>query len=150
MWRSGLISCCMAVVHAQPNNMFNYTDYASKLVRDKMEWYEKHIPPKSYRPNSNSSGGSLAGTDVKLQIRFYTVDKVDVAHGHMSVKIWLRLEWTDLRLAWNPEDYGGITYTFYTASGLNDQENTNIWVPGASLQLTVPTAWQLHSSAHHC
>ena len=52
---------------------------------------------------------SKAGTDVSVEIVFYKVEDVSVATGRLSLKCWLRMEWEDLRLTWDPEQFGGIT-----------------------------------------
>ena len=63
------------------------------------------VPPTSRRVTTDSK----AGTDVQVQLRVFKVDELDQSAGHLKIKVWLRLWWTDLRLAWDPEQFGGIT-----------------------------------------
>ena len=51
----------------------------------------------------------------------------------MQLKIWLRMTWTDTRLAWNEAEYGGITETFFHGEGIAGGETTEIWLPDISV-----------------
>ena len=86
-------------------------------------------------PISDRSAGpycnvTRAGTDVSMQIRFYKVVKVNQATGLMEVKVWFRLSWVDRRLAWDPADYGGVSYySIPTAS----PEYAKMWLPDITM-----------------
>ena len=118
-----------------PDKRKSKTAFSQQLHEDLFETYVKEVSPSSDRSESPYilSGGSLAGTDVSMSINFYKVEEVDVAHGHLSVMLWLRLRWTDERLSWDPADYGGITNTKFMAAGHNRPEETQIWVPDLEL-----------------
>ncbi len=47
------------------------------------------------------------------------------AHGHLSSHVWLDMEWTDHRLAWEPSEFGGIKSI--------RAESTDIWIPDIAL-----------------
>ena len=44
-----------------------------------------------------------------LQLRFFKVESVLAADGRMTLKVWMRTSWTDERLRWNPDEWGGVT-----------------------------------------
>ena len=135
------------------NMMYEYSSHASRLNWDLLlnGGYNKHIPPASNRslaavpvahdstdtqaarPTTMRSLGSMAGTDVKLQLRFYKIESVDTSTGHMHFKVWLRQKWRDDRLAWDPKAYGNVTHTYFLAVGHNKPEETEIWVPDLTI-----------------
>ncbi|CAJ1376545.1 unnamed protein product [Effrenium voratum] len=102
---------------------------ATRLRSALLSQYDSVVPPISDRL-VNYSG---AGTDVGMQIRFFKVDMVAAATGHMRLKVWVRLSWVDQRLSWDPADYGNITQVVFRAGGLTDAENSEIWVPDIEL-----------------
>lgn len=117
-----------------PNNIGpNYTLHASRLYDDLLENYNKAVPPMSSRLVNYSA----AGTDVMLNLRFWKVDAVDVAAGHLRVKVWWRSKWQDQRLAWDPADYGGITVFPVHAASFADPELSDIWLPDISVYNSV-------------
>ena len=92
-----------------PNAQYEYTDHATKLHKNLMDrGWNPLVPPRSIRTDGL---GSKAGTDVHVQLRIFKVDSLDQSAGHLTIKCWLRLWWTDKRLEWNPEDFGDITET---------------------------------------
>ena len=73
--------------------------------------YDLNAPPISNRakyadpngtPFSFAAQTSDAGTDVKLQLRVLKLDQIDIASGSMAVKVWIRMQWQDDRLKWDP------------------------------------------------
>lgn len=112
---------------ALPNWQQDYTDHASVLYEDLLANYVKSVPPKSVR--GAAGYGSQAGTDVSLQLRFFKLEQVEAALGKMRIKVWWRMKWSDLRLAWDPKDYGDITEVKFHASSYSDPETADIWLP---------------------
>ena len=55
------------------------------------------------------------------------MNAVAAAHGSMQLKVWLRLHWTDTRLSWDPQRYGGLTTTYFDANDMLSA--SEIWVP---------------------
>ena len=89
---------------------------------------DKQIPPTSNR-SATGSDFSGSGTDVFMQVRFFKVQTVEAALGTMQLKVWMRMQWVDTRLAWDPADYGNITTTFFQAMNYAGAEENEIWVP---------------------
>ena len=83
--------------------------------------------PVSDRSSGPYCNVTAAGTDVSVQIRFYKVEAVAQTAGHMSFKAWLRYSWKDERLAWDPSEYGGITYHYVRAVA------DNLWIPDLTI-----------------
>ena len=103
----------IAAVESQfsPNFNVTYSEWMTQLRHDKLSnpndkfGYDRSVPPVSSRLFNYSA----AGTDVRIQMRWYKLENVDIESGTLSAKIWFRMAWTDARLSWNPADYGGIT-----------------------------------------
>lgn len=116
-------------------NGINMSNWHKKLRDDLLQGYDLNSPPISNRAQySNETGlkyslgavGSDAGTDIMLQLRVLKLDSIDISEGHLSVKVWLRMQWQDQRLAWNKADYGGLGTVRFWA---RDSDDTEIWVP---------------------
>jgi len=118
------------------NRGFNYSTSATWLNEHLLSGYNNFIPPPSSLRNETESH-SLAGTDVRVNMRFYKVESVTTAEGRMAIQIWLRFRWRDERLAWDPAEFGGITRTFFMAVGLNKPEETEIWAPDVAVYNSV-------------
>jgi len=93
-------------------------NYWSKQVRTAvaLAGYDRESPP-----DGRSSTG-LAGTVVGLQLRVFKMIEVSVAKGTLKMMVWLRMQWKDERLAWDPAAYGGITSVTYNAQTPETQE----------------------------
>jgi len=101
----------------------------TKLREDKVgdgSGYDRSVPPTSLRLEPNVS---QAGTDVRVQLRFFKLTEVALDRGSLTAKVWWRMKWQDTRLAWNESAYGGITQAEYAAVSYSDQESTEIWLP---------------------
>ncbi|XP_040180369.1 neuronal acetylcholine receptor subunit beta-3 isoform X3 [Rana temporaria] len=71
------------------------------LLRNLFTGYQKWVRPvinpnKTIKVNFGLKISQLVDVDEKKQL--------------MTTNVWLRQEWVDLKLKWNPKDYGGITY----------------------------------------
>ena len=65
-----------------------------------------------------------------LQLRFFKVESVLAADGRMTLKVWMRTSWTDERLRWNPDEWGGVTQLHFLGASLPaGAEVTEIWLP---------------------
>ena len=84
------------------------------------ESYQKIVVPISNRPD---------GTLVEIGLRIFKVQHVDTSSGSLRLKVWLRLRWTDLRLAWDPADFGNVTQTHMRAAAITNDQDTDIWLP---------------------
>ena len=59
---------------------------------------------------------------------------MDVIKSSVDLLTWLRLVWVDERLAWNPEDYGGLDRVWvWIADGIGQGETSEIWTPDIEL-----------------
>ena len=105
------------------NAQESYSSSSARLRSEVLARHDRLSPPDD--PSRNNSYSS-AGTDVRMQIRFFKVDHVSTAEGTIGLKVWLRLSWRDTRLAWNPEDFGAITEVYYEEC---PGELCTIWVP---------------------
>ena len=119
---SSLLLCVLsepASLAEAPNAIYEYTEHATALHNKLLAEsdYNSLVPPTSNRMTL----GSKAGTDVQVQLRIFKVDSLDQSAGHLNIKCWLRLLWTDLRLKWDPSEFGGITETQF--------KETQLWQP---------------------
>ena len=104
-----------------PNMEYEFSAYATLLQAHLLgnTSYNPKVPPTSIRITTDSQ----AGTDVKVQLRIFKIESLDQSAGQLKLKVWLRFWWHDLRLSWDPADFGGITETQMKDSG------TDVWVP---------------------
>lgn len=73
---------------------------------------------KNIRPEGDSPMGALT---VKLSIRLSQILDVSEKHQIFASSMWLRHEWTDPRLRWDPSDVGGLNHTYLPSKDL--------WIP---------------------
>mgnify|MGYP002840958595 CR=1 FL=1 len=97
--------CGVEQVPCEADYGSNYTIYGTALRRVLLDGYDKVMPPSSVRTGEHNY--SKAGSVIYIQTRFFKVKEINAAEGQMRLKVWFRLTWTDERLAWNPDDYGG-------------------------------------------
>ena len=89
----------------------------SHLIRTNK--YDRHAYPWDYvwyndvNPTGEDNGGSVlkTGIPVELSINFHRVFSVNVIEPVLDLVVWMRIEWSDPRLTWVPEEYGGLTTT---------------------------------------
>ena len=129
-----VLACLAAAARADPsdpNLQRSYSSWSTAVKDTIMANYDKETPPESESRDPSASGDvySLAGTDVHLKVTIFKLDTVDVPQGTMRMKVWLRYKWTDMRLAWNSSEYGGITKVHYLAAGYSEAEISRIWLP---------------------
>ena len=51
------------------------------------------------------------------------------ARSYVVLKVWWRMQWSDLRLAWDPASYGNVTEIRFNAASFSMPEDTEIWLP---------------------
>ncbi|XP_018413409.1 PREDICTED: neuronal acetylcholine receptor subunit beta-3 isoform X1 [Nanorana parkeri] len=71
------------------------------LLRNLFTGYQKWVRPV-INPNKTIT--------VNFGLKISQLVDVDEKKQLMTTNVWLRQEWVDLKLRWNPKDYGGITY----------------------------------------
>ena len=121
-----LVGCLVdanAIVLA--NSRADYSEHATRLHHDLLANYNNAVAPRSVRVSNYSA----AGTDVYLQLRFFKVEAVSPSDGHLRVKVWLRMSWSDLRLSWDPAAYGDVREIKFRATDITNPETTDIWLP---------------------
>ena len=69
------------------------------------------------------------GTYVEMQLVVFKIESLTSAAGHLNIKVWFRLKWSDLRLAWDPNYFGGLRSIQVRAAHTTDAEGTDIWTP---------------------
>jgi hypothetical protein len=110
----------------------NYTDHASRLFDDLFgddSTYNLHVPP--FKDERDTWGDlTQAGTDVAVNLRVFKVVEVVPNEAHMALKVWVRMNWKDERLKWNPDDYGGTTFLSVPCG---NPELQVIWKPDLSI-----------------
>lgn len=87
------ILCCLVV-------LVTGNDDAKRLYYDLL----KRSYNKLIRPVSNSSDKLI----VKMGIRLSQLIDIDEKNQIMTTNVWLRQEWYDQGLVWNPVEYNGI------------------------------------------
>eukprot|EP00088_Acartia_fossae_P028940 TRINITY_DN29740_c0_g1_i1.p1 TRINITY_DN29740_c0_g1~~TRINITY_DN29740_c0_g1_i1.p1 ORF type:complete len:253 (+),score=82.85 TRINITY_DN29740_c0_g1_i1:42-800(+) len=85
-------------------------DHIASLKRDLFKNYDKEVIPMM----KEDEPVNLA---VSPTVIYMDMDDKGVINLHM----WVRLMWKDERLAWNPEEYGGV--------GQLNLPNSKIWMP---------------------
>ncbi len=70
---------------------------------------------------------------VRFQMKLYKVSNVMTENAQIDISAWLRMWWSDPRLAWNPADYGGTNYMNVPATEL-PRDYGLIWTPEVELQ----------------
>jgi len=85
--------------------------------------------------SSSSSFTKQEGLSVELDISFHKVFDIDVTRSVVDLVVWVRQEWHDPRLAWNPDDYGGLQRAwFWVGQGSGPGgETSEIWTPDLEL-----------------
>ena len=71
----------------------SFSHHATALREHLLSGYDKSVPP----PSDRTGNYSKAGVDVAMQLRFFKVESVMAADGRMTLKVWMRLSWTDRR-----------------------------------------------------
>ena len=120
-----LLLAAAAPATALPNAEDTYSYHSARLRAHLLnETYEKMAVPISSR-----SDGGTDGTLVRFALRIFKVQHVDTSTGSLRLKVWFRLRWTDLRLAWDPAEFGGVTQAHMRAAAITNDQDSDIWLP---------------------
>lgn len=95
--------------------------------------YDKTIAP------SSADGGPV---DVSLGIDVYHVFGLDLKRATMALQLWVRMSWSDSRLAWNPAEWAGVQSLTFVASPVAIEES-QIWVPEIELYQSQTSTYAL-------
>ena len=118
------------------NTMF----LSEKLKNDLLENYDRGSFPWEQvweQSSTKTLSGDLIvkGLDVEMGLNFHKIFEVDVTKSVVDFVVWVRMQWKDPRLVWNPTDYGNVTEAFFwigDGSG-SGGETSEIWSPDIQL-----------------
>ena len=83
--------------------------------------------------------GTERGALVSVQLALQQFQKLDTTNQEIQFFSWWRHSWTDPRLAWNPDHWGGITeLTFF-----GHDEHKQIWIPDTIVYEAVESVFQV-------
>ncbi|XP_059409928.1 neuronal acetylcholine receptor subunit non-alpha-3-like [Carassius carassius] len=93
----------MAVAYATieaPEEYVSLAEMEDTLLRNLFRGYQKWVRPVLHANDTIT---------VRFGLKISQLVDVDEKNQLMTTNVWLWQEWTDYKLRWNPEDYGGIT-----------------------------------------
>lgn len=95
------LACCLPASVAQGSpKLSSYAKTEDKLFKELFSGYQKWVRPVE----------ELNGTvRVKFGLAISQLVDVDEKNQLMTTNVWMKQEWQDMKLRWNPEDYLGIT-----------------------------------------
>ncbi|XP_023675511.1 neuronal acetylcholine receptor subunit alpha-5 [Paramormyrops kingsleyae] len=108
-----LLSCCryLCLCHATPK-LSSYAKMEDRLLKHLFGNYQKWVRPVEH----------LNGTvQVKFGLAISQLVDVDEKNQLMTTNVWMKQEWVDMKLRWNPDDFLGITSIRVPSD--------SIWVP---------------------
>lgn len=73
--------------------------HEDSLFKDLFQDYERWVRPVEYLNDK---------IKIKFGLAISQLVDVDEKNQLMTTNVWLKQEWTDVKLRWNPDDYGGI------------------------------------------
>nr|XP_022335301.1 acetylcholine receptor subunit alpha-like 1 [Crassostrea virginica] len=103
-------SVCVVLV-ATSHAVLGIKEPAEKKLHD-------HLLGDRYSNLIRPTGNSTVKLTVKLGLRLSQLLEIDEKNQIMTTSVWLRQEWVDLRLRWDPRSYGGILVTHIPSESL--------------------------------
>ncbi|KAG7461650.1 hypothetical protein MATL_G00193370 [Megalops atlanticus] len=85
---------------AGPGEFVSLAEMEDTLLRNLFQGYQKWVRPIQHANDTIT---------VRFGLKISQLVDVDEKNQLMTTNVWLWQEWTDYKLRWNPEDYGGIT-----------------------------------------
>ncbi|KAM4753047.1 neuronal acetylcholine receptor subunit beta-3 isoform 2-T2 [Cyanocitta cristata] len=95
-----LVLFALCVSHSDVNAFSSIAENEDALLKHLFEGYQKWVRPVE---NSNDTIKVLFGLKISQLV------DVDEKNQLMTTNVWLKQEWIDHKLSWNPDEYGGIT-----------------------------------------
>ncbi|XP_034042505.1 neuronal acetylcholine receptor subunit alpha-5 [Thalassophryne amazonica] len=93
--------CCCLVCHSlRIPNLSTYAKAEDKLFKYLFQDYQKWVRPVQYLNQTIC---------VKFGLAISQLVDVDEKNQLMTTNVWMKQEWVDMKLRWNPADYKGIT-----------------------------------------
>uniref|UniRef100_F6PSN4 Neuronal acetylcholine receptor subunit alpha-5 n=3 Tax=Callithrix jacchus TaxID=9483 RepID=F6PSN4_CALJA len=81
---------------SEPSSIAKHED---SLLKDLFQGYERWVRPVEHLNDK---------IKIKFGLAISQLVDVDEKNQLMTTNVWLKQEWIDVKLRWNPEDYGGI------------------------------------------
>nr|KAF6409372.1 cholinergic receptor nicotinic alpha 5 subunit [Rousettus aegyptiacus] len=81
---------------AEPSFIAKHED---SLFKDLLQDYERWVRPVEHLNDK---------IKIKFGLAISQLVDVDEKNQLMTTNVWLKQEWKDVKLRWNPDDYGGI------------------------------------------
>ncbi|CAD7669023.1 unnamed protein product [Nyctereutes procyonoides] len=94
LYPATLPNCCMRL--AEPSLVAKHED---SLFKDLFQDYERWVRPVEHLNDK---------IKIKFGLALSQLVDVDEKNQLMTTNVWLKQEWTDVKLRWRPGDYGGI------------------------------------------
>ncbi|XP_041879399.1 neuronal acetylcholine receptor subunit beta-3 isoform X2 [Corvus kubaryi] len=95
-----LVLFALCLSHSDVNAFSSVAENEDALLKHLFEGYQKWVRPVE---NSNDTIKVLFGLKISQLV------DVDEKNQLMTTNMWLKQEWIDHKLSWNPDEYGGIT-----------------------------------------
>mmetsp|Transcript_64551 Transcript_64551/g.188851 ORF Transcript_64551/g.188851 Transcript_64551/m.188851 type:complete len:832 (-) Transcript_64551:142-2637(-) len=90
---------------------------------------------------------SCSDDAVSVGIHVFKLHTIDLKTSLLAFSAWLRESWSDPRLSYNIQCYGGLDY-FEAIAQSGSMENSMIWTPDLELYNGEETIWQGSIQAH--
>ncbi|KAM8983907.1 neuronal acetylcholine receptor subunit beta-3 isoform 2-T2 [Ara ararauna] len=90
----------LCLTHSDVAAFSSVAENEDALLKHLFQGYQKWVRPVE---NSNDTIKVLFGLKISQLV------DVDEKNQLMTTNVWLKQEWIDHKLSWNPEEYGGIT-----------------------------------------
>ncbi|KAF7659641.1 hypothetical protein LDENG_00295210 [Lucifuga dentata] len=107
-----LLCCCHLCQSMRAPKLSSYAKAEDKLLKYLFGNYQKWVRPVEYLNKT---------IRVKFGLAISQLVDVDEKNQLMTTNVWMKQEWIDVKLRWNPDDYLGITT-------IRVPSNT-IWIP---------------------
>ncbi|GAB1606056.1 hypothetical protein Ahia01_000888000, partial [Argonauta hians] len=92
-----------------------------KANHDAKRLYDDLLRKRGYNKLIRPVGNNTDKLTVKLGIRLSQMIDVDEKNQIMTTNVWLRQEWQDLKLRWDPKEYGGVNRLYVPS--------VELWLP---------------------
>ncbi|KAL0974216.1 hypothetical protein UPYG_G00217190 [Umbra pygmaea] len=94
-----MFALCFGTIPA-PGEFVSLAEMEDLLLRNLFQGYQRWVRPIQQANDT---------VTVRFGLKISQLVDVDEKNQLMTTNVWLWQEWTDYKLRWNPEDYGGIT-----------------------------------------
>ncbi|KAK2919801.1 neuronal acetylcholine receptor subunit alpha-5 isoform X1 [Channa argus] len=95
-----LLSCCHLCHSLRIPKLSSYAKAEDKLFKYLFDNYQKWVRPVEYLNQT---------IQVKFGLAISQLVDVDEKNQLMTTNVWMKQEWSDMKLRWDPDDYLGIT-----------------------------------------